>query len=88
MGGEGDKISVGKHEGKRQLERPRHKWENEMGGRRQDFGGENMKERDNLKDRGINGRMRWALLVAHGGRRRQDFGGETRAKETTWKTEA
>jgi hypothetical protein len=28
--GVGDKILVGKHEGKRQLESPRHKWENDI----------------------------------------------------------
>jgi hypothetical protein len=30
MGKGGDKILVGKHEGKGQLERPRHKWENDV----------------------------------------------------------
>jgi hypothetical protein len=75
---------VGKHEGKRQLKRPSDEWENEIGfacsawGEKETrFWWENMRERDNLKDRGINGRMRWALLVAHGRRRRQNFGEET-----------
>jgi len=49
----------------------------------------NMKERDNLKEQGVNGRMRWALHVTHAGEEKETrFGGETRAKETTWKTEA
>jgi hypothetical protein len=39
-----------------------------------------MRERDNMKGRGINRRMRWALFVAHGGRRRQYFGGKHEGK--------